>query len=101
MLKSELILILSEKMPTLTIDKIEASINCMLRQIEIALIQGEHIEVRGFGCFDIRHHAPYRARNPKTGVSVDLAARVTIHFKPGKDMRNRVNTARNESDIKK
>ena len=99
MLKSELLLILNERLPKLSTDQIESAVNCLLKQIEKALVKGEHIEVRGFGCFDLRHHAPRKARNPKTGESVNLPARVSVHFKPGSELRERVNAARKQCHI--
>jgi integration host factor subunit beta len=64
-----------------------------------ALVEGERIEIRGFGSFDL-HHRPARiARNPMTGESVDLPAKVKVHFKPGKEMRDRVDAAREQFDI--
>ena len=70
-----------------------------MKQIENALIQGKHIEVRGFGCFDLRNHPPRKGLNPKTGETVDLPVIVSVHFKPGKELRDRVNFDRNKYDI--
>ena len=61
-----------------------------------ALAQGQRIEIRGFGGFDLHHRAPRRARNPMTGEAVQLPAKVALHFKPGKDMKDRVNAAREQ-----
>jgi integration host factor subunit beta len=57
----------------------------------VALVKGERIEIRGFGSFSLRHRLPHNARNPKTGESADLPAKVTTHFKIGKEMKDRVN----------
>ena len=92
MLKSELLKVLTEKLPNIPADQIEPAVNCLLKQIENALIQGEHVEVRGFGSFDLHYHAPRKGRNPKTGESVELPTRVSIHFNPGKELRQRVNS---------
>jgi len=62
----------------------------MLNQISEALIKGERIEIRGFGGFDLRHRPPRIARNPKTGETVTLPAKVALHFKPGSATRSRV-----------
>ena len=64
-----------------------------------ALIQGERIEIRGFGGFDLHHRLPRIARNPKTGEAVQVSTKVVIHFKPGKDLKDRVNAARHQCDI--
>ena len=55
-----------------------------------SLVQGERIEFRDFGSFDLHNRTPRIARNPETGVAINLRAKVVIHFRPGKDMRDRV-----------
>jgi integration host factor subunit beta len=57
------------------------------------------IEIRGFGSFNLHQRPPRSGRNPKTGVTVYLPAKVKLHFKPGKDMKDRVNAARNKCPI--
>ena len=99
MVKSELVRALNEKLPDLQARDVELALNCMLGQMADALAQGERIEIRGFGSFDCRHRPPRLARNPKTGVAVNLPAKVSVHFKPGKDMRDRVEAARDQSGI--
>ncbi len=75
------------------------AVNCILTQMADALAQGEHIEVRGFGSFDL-HHLPSRlARNPKTSEVFNLPTKVKVHFKPSKNMRDRVNAASSQCDI--
>jgi integration host factor subunit beta len=97
--KSELVRALSKKLPELQPHDVELAVNCMLDQMSDALINAERIEVRGFGSFDL-HHQPTRiARNPKTGESVNLPAKVKLHFKPGKEMRDRVNNSRIKCQI--
>ena len=54
------------------------------------MVQGERIEIRGFGGFDSHHRPPRSARNPKTGEMFQLPAKVADHFKPGKDIKGRV-----------
>ncbi|MFI8038632.1 HU family DNA-binding protein, partial [Acinetobacter baumannii] len=49
------------------------------------------IEIRGFGSFALHHREPRVGRNPKTGKSVDVAAKAVPHFKPGKALRDAVN----------
>lgn len=58
-----------------------------------ALAQGERIEIKGFGSFDLRHRLPRIARNPKTGESVKLPAKVAMHLKSGKEMRELENSS--------
>jgi integration host factor subunit beta len=64
-----------------------------------ALVEGERIEIRGFGSFDLHHRPDRIARNPKSGESLSLPAKVKVHFKPGKEMRDRVDAARDQCDI--
>jgi integration host factor subunit beta len=97
--KSELIQALKDKLPELQTRDIELAVNCILQQMTDALAQGQHIEIRGFGSFDL-HHLPSRlARNPKTGATVHSSAKVTVHFKPGKDMRDRVFASSHQCSI--
>jgi len=98
-IKSELVHALKEKLPELQQRDVELALNCMLKQMEDALVQGERIEIRGFGSFDLHRRPPRLARNPKTGAAVNLPAKVVIHFKPGKEMRDRVNAARTKCSI--
>jgi len=72
-----------------------------LEQMANALVQGERIEIRGFGNFDLHRRPPRIARNPKSGEAVNLPAKVVVHFKPGKDMRIRVDAARDQCGITK
>ncbi len=94
MTKSELITALAERQPNLQKDDVEAEVNCMLEQVADALSKGERIEIRGFGSFDLKSRPARQARNPKTGESVQLAAKVAIYFKSGKEMKDRVNESR-------
>jgi len=55
-----------------------------------ALEKGERIEIRGFGSFSVRQMKAKQGRNPKTGETVQVAQRSSIHFKPGLELRNRV-----------
>ena len=91
---------LNEKLPGSQLDDVELAVNCLLKYMADALVQGERIEIRGFGGFNL-HHRPARiARNPMTGESVDLPAKVKVHFKPGKEMKDRVDAARDHCGIK-
>jgi len=97
--KSEFVRAIHKKLPELQLSQVELALNCILEQMTDALVEDERIEIRGFGSFDL-HHRPARiARNPRTGEAVNLPAKVTTHFKPGKEMRDRVNAARDQCDI--
>lgn len=99
MVKSELVRALNEKLPERHVSDVELAVNCLLKAIADALVQGERIEIRGFGSFNLHHRPPRIGRNPKTGEAVNLPTKVAVHFKPGLDMRNRVDTARNQCKI--
>jgi integration host factor subunit beta len=99
MVKSELVRALNEKLPDRQLNDVELAVNCILTQMADAIAKGERIEVRGFGGFDLHHRPPRIARNPKTGEAVNLPAKVKVHFKPGKEMRDRVDAARGQCDI--
>jgi integration host factor subunit beta len=99
MIKSELVRALNEKLPELQLGDVDLAVNCLLNHMADALVQGERIEIRGFGSFDLHHRPPRIGRNPKTGETVNLPAKVAVHFKPGKDMRDRVNAAHNPCGI--
>jgi integration host factor subunit beta len=98
-IKSELIRALNEKLPERQVSDVELAVNCLLKHMAAALINGERIEIRDFGSFNLHHRAPRTARNPKTGAAVKLPAKVAVHFKPGKDMKDRVNAARDQCKI--
>jgi integration host factor subunit beta len=88
---SDLIKNLSARQPHLTAEAVGPIVGCILKSLTEAVIQGERIEIRGFGSFT-RHRLPPRvSRNPKTGEPVQLPSRSGIRFKPGKELRLRVN----------
>jgi integration host factor subunit beta len=64
-----------------------------------ALIQGKRIEIRGFGSFSLHFRPPRRAHNPKTGQKVVTEAKYSPHFKPGKELRERVNASKDKTLI--
>ncbi len=99
MVKSELIRALNEKLPDSRLDDVELAVNCLLKHMVDTLVQDERIEIRGFGSFNLRHRTPRIARNPKTGESVNSPAKVKVHFKPGKEMKDRVDAASGQCDI--
>ena len=91
MTKSELIEILSQKQTQLAYKDVELAVKNMLEHMATTLANGERIEIRGFGSFSLHFRPPRVGRNPKTGDSVELTAKYVPHFKPGKEMRERVN----------
>jgi len=91
MTKSELIEKLADKLSHLSAKEVETSIKEILELMVQSLSTGERIEIRGFGSFSLHYRAPRVGRNPKTGESVELSGKYVPHFKPGKELRERVN----------
>jgi integration host factor subunit beta len=91
MTKSELIALLAAKQPQLQPRDVELAVKELLEQMSVALASGERIEVRGFGSFSLHYRPPRTGRNPKTGDAVHVPDKFVPHFKPGKELRERVN----------
>lgn len=96
MTKSELIERIAAQQTQLSIKDVELAVKAVLEQMSQALATGERIEIRGFGSFSLHYRAPRKGRNPKTGDSVQLTGKYVPHFKPGKEMRERVNECVNQ-----
>ena len=99
MTKSELIEILAQKQKQLAFKDVELAVKTMLEHMATTLANGERIEIRGFGSFSLHFRPPRVGRNPKTGDSVTLEAKYVPHFKPGKEMRERVNESMQRVEI--
>jgi len=82
---------LSRKQAQLAYKDIELAVKTMLEHMGQALSEGERIEIRGFGSFSLHYRSPRVGRNPKTGGAVTLPGKYVPHFKPGKELRERVN----------
>jgi integration host factor subunit beta len=91
MTKSELIEVIAREQSHLAYRDVELAVKCMIEQMSQALASGERIEIRGFGSFSLHFRPPRVGRNPKTGDSVELNGKYVPHFKPGKELRERVN----------
>lgn len=91
MMKSELIERIARKQSHLAYKDVELAVKSMLEQMSNSLSSGERIEIRGFGSFSLHYRPPRAGRNPKTGGSVSLPGKHVPHFKPGKELRERVN----------
>ncbi len=94
MIKSELIANVASKMPNIAEKKVTDALNLLLEIMSDALISGGRIEIRDFGSFSLHYHPPRNAHNPKTGVKLVAKGKYSPHFKPGKEMRLRVNNSR-------
>ena len=90
MTKSELIERIAEQQEQLSIKDVELSVKMILEYMSQILASGERIEIRGFGSFSLHYRDPRVGRNPKTGESVQLEGKYVPHFKPGKELRARV-----------
>lgn len=91
MTKSELIEIIAARQAQLSVKDVELAVKTLIEQMSETLAAGERIEIRGFGSFSLHYRAPRIGRNPKTGESVGLSGKYVPHFKPGKELRDRVN----------
>lgn len=91
MTKSQLIAKLSKSFPHLYQRDIETLVNTILGEISQGMVDGDRVELRGFGAFSIRKRDPRTARNPKNGASVKVSERFSIYFRAGKELRERIN----------
>jgi len=90
MTKSELIEVIAESQGQITRREAEVVVNTVFSAISDALVEGDRVELRGFGSFSIKQRHARVGRNPKTGASVSVPAKVVPYFKPGKELRERV-----------
>ncbi len=93
MTKSELIEAMALRQRHLGVTDVEMAVKSLLDQLCLALEKGQRIEVRGFGSFSVNYRQARVGRNPKTGAAVDLKGKYVPHFKPGKELRDRVNNS--------
>ncbi|WP_298635366.1 integration host factor subunit beta [uncultured Umboniibacter sp.] len=91
MTKSELIERIAERQSQMSVKDVELAVKTILETMSQMLAEGDRIEIRGFGSFSLHYRAPRVGRNPKTGEAVSLSGKFVPHFKPGKEMRDRVN----------
>ena len=91
MIRSELVQKLCEDHPDLTAKEVERVVGAFFDSIIEQLEQGGRVELRGFGAFSTRSRDARRGRNPRTGEAVDVDAKHVPYFKPGKEMRERLN----------
>jgi integration host factor subunit beta len=90
MTKSELIARLAERHPHLVAADAELAVKTILDAMTTTLVEGERIEIRGFGSFSLNFRPPRVGRNPKTGEKVHVEGKYVPHFKAGKELRDRV-----------
>ena len=91
MIRSELVTKVAELNPHLTLRDVEAIVGVIFESITSALSEGRRVELRGFGAFSIRDREARTGRNPRTGTAVKVDAKRVPYFKPGKELRERLN----------
>jgi len=90
MTKSELITLLSDKFSQLVHKDAELSVKTIIDSLDNTLSKGGRVEIRGFGSFSLNHRPARLGRNPKTGEKVNVPEKYVPHFKPGKELKIKV-----------
>ncbi|MGB3737883.1 MAG: integration host factor subunit beta [Pontixanthobacter sp.] len=93
MIRSELVQSLTDDNPELRAEEIEQVVDIFFEEMAKRLAEGGRVELRGFGAFSTRKRAARTGRNPRTGETVEVPEKRVPYFKPGKDMRERLNSA--------
>ena len=91
MIRSELVQKLCTDFPDLTQRELEVVVSAIFDSITDQLSKGGRVELRGFGAFSTRQRDARVGRNPRTGEAVSVDAKRVPYFKPGKEMRERLN----------
>ena len=93
MTKSDMITRLADRFPQLVAKDADCAVKMILDAMSDALAKGDRIEIRGFGSFSLNYRPPRVGRNPKSGDKVSVPEKWVPHFKAGKELRERVDTA--------
>ena len=91
MIRSELLQALAKDNPGLRAEDVEKTLDIFFDEIAARLASGGRVELRGFGAFSTRERDARKGRNPRTGESVSVPGKRVPYFKPGKEMRARLN----------
>lgn len=91
MIKSELVQKLADENPSLFHRDVERLVSIVFDEISAALQRGDRVELRGFGAFSVKHRPSRVGRNPRTGDPVPIDEKFSPFFKPGKELRDRLN----------
>jgi integration host factor subunit beta len=94
LIKSQLIAEISKELSHLPEKDIALAVNTLIEYMSSILSEGGRIEIRGFGSFCLHFRPPRKAHNPKTGEKLVTNPKYVVHFKPGKELRERVNGSR-------
>lgn len=92
MIKSELVQRVVDKNEALSLREVETVVTAITDEIADAMARGDRVEIRGFGTFSVRDRKARIARNPRTGEEVKVAAKKAPHFKPGKQLKDLINS---------
>ena len=92
MIRSELVSAIARENPGLRAEEVEKIVSTFFDEIGQKLASGGRVELRGFGAFSTRARDPRKGRNPRTGETVDVPGKKVPYFKPGKEMRARLNS---------
>jgi integration host factor subunit beta len=90
MTRAELVARLAHRFPQLTLQDADIAVKEILGAVSRTLVNGDRIEIRGFGSFSLNYRPPRIGRNPKTGEKVSVPGQSVPHFKAGKEMREAV-----------
>jgi integration host factor subunit beta len=93
MIRSELLQALCSDNPDLRPEEVEQVVDIFFEEISTRLAEGGRVELRGFGTFSTRKREARTGRNPRTGDAVDVPEKYVPYFKPGKEMRERLNNS--------
>ncbi|MER0239781.1 integration host factor subunit beta [Fulvimarina sp. MAC8] len=93
MIKSELVQVIANRNPHLYQRDVETIVNAIFDEITEALCESNRVELRGFGAFSVKNRPPRTGRNPRTGEAVEVSEKWVPFFKPGKELRERLNDA--------
>lgn len=88
--RSDIIKHISELYPKLSRKEVEVIVKELFSKMASSIADGKRIEIRGFGCFSLKHRAAGKVRNPRHGVSIDSEERHVVYFRAGKELRERV-----------
>jgi integration host factor subunit beta len=91
MIRSELLQALARENPELRIEDVERAVDTFFDEVAASLAEGGRVELRGFGAFSTRQREARKGRNPRTGDTVQVPEKRVPYFKPGKEMRARLN----------
>ena len=91
MIRSELLQALAKESPDMRAEEIERVVDVFFDEIARRLAEGGRVELRGFGAFSTREREARKGRNPRTGDTVSVPEKRVPYFKPGKEMRARLN----------